>query len=276
MKNFKSFFGRYFLLFFLVLFAGAVILNACKKDDDDDEVIIPTTPELPPQDAFVMDFKSFNESQNNEKTIQNWGVAVTKIAVWNIALTVTLAVPVASYGAALSQKPVYQGEKTWLWSYDFNIGLKKYTAKLYGKLMGEEVEWKMYISGTLFNDFLWYEGKSRIDRTSGTWKFYHKPSDATQYLNIEWSRDITASTASIKYTVTSGELNGSSITYGKTLDLDYNAFYEIMNKIANNNVMIKWNILNKNGRIKDPAAFNDENWHCWSNTLHDVDCDPAK
>ena len=275
MKNYNLYFKRYFLIFLLAIFAGGIVLNSCKKDDDDDEVI-PTSPELPPQEAFVMDYSSF-QNNKKEKAIQNWGVAVTKISVWNLVLTVNLAVPIASYAAALSQQPVYQGEMTWLWSYDFKVGLIEYTAKLYGKLQDGEIEWKMYISkGNLFSDFLWYEGKSKLDKTGGNWKFYHKYSDPIQYLDIEWSRDITASTATIKYTQTSGENSGSYITYGKTLDLDYNAFYEILNKANNNNVKIKWNTLTKNGRIQDPGYFNNEEWHCWDKNLQDINCDPAK
>ena len=54
--------------------------------------------------------------------------------------------------------------------------------------------------------------------------------------------------------------------------LPYDAMYDIFNKGQNNLTEIKWNRTSKDGRVKDPAHFGDEDWHCWNHLLEDTTC----
>ena len=80
---------------------------------------------------------------------------------------------------------------------------------------------------------------------------------------------------SIKYTniVPNGEENGGYIFFELTSDEDYNAYCEIYKKSQNNTITVKWNRDSKEGRVKDPAHFGDEEWHCWDTNFEDIDCE---
>ncbi len=253
----------------LVLILLTVVFTSCNKNK--------VAPELPPQSAFVTDFSDFNDNAKNiaDTTMTNWGHSAINVGVWNVIISVGLAVPVASYVEAVKNHPAeYQGDNTWLWSYSFNAGTATFTAELYGVLKSETVEWEMYISKSgEYEHFLWYSGVSNLDNKHGTWTLYNKPSDPTELLGIEWNR-ATDSTGNIKYTniVPNGPENGGYIFYGNDNNSDLNAYYNIYNKGEDNLIQIEWSQTYQNGRVKDVKKFGDDLWHCWDETHYDVDC----
>jgi len=253
---------------FLTLILISLVFTSCKKNK--------VAPELPPQSAFVADFSDFTGSKAlTDSTMVNWTHSAGNVIVWNVIITVGLAVPVASYVEAVKNHTAeYQGDNTWLWSYSFNAGQNTFTAELYGVLKSETVEWEMYITKSgEYTHFLWYSGVSNLDRMHGTWTLYNKPSDPTELLGIEWNRS-TDSTGNIKYTniVPGGAENGGYIFYGNDSSSDLNAYYNIYNKGQDNLTQIEWSQPNQNGRVKDMNKFGDDAWHCWDETHHDIDC----
>lgn len=53
---------------------------------------------------------------------------------------------------------------------------------------------------------------------------------------------------------------------------EFNRFYDIFN-IENDNLLeINWNETDKNGRVKDPIKYGDDEWHCWDQDLQDSEC----
>ncbi len=245
-----------------------LVFTSCNKNK--------VAPELPPQSAFTADFSGFNYSKTvTDTTMVNWTHAALNVGIWNTIITVGLAVPVASYAEAVkNHEAEYQGDNTWLWTYSFKAGVNTFTAELYGVLKSETVEWEMYITKTgEYTRFLWYNGVSNLDLKHGTWTLYNKPSDPTKLLEIEWNRT-TDSTGNIKYTniVPGGAENGGYILYGNDSQNDLNAYYSIFNKGQDNLIRIEWSRAVHNGRVKDTKKFGDDLWHCWNETLHDIDC----
>lgn len=259
--------------------------------DDDESTTGPESepPDIPPVSAFLMDFSDFPSSAQGRwaalaraegaegaGTKHNWTQAAARVFVWNILITVGLAVPVASFVEAFNHEPALQTDGTWVWSYNFYVAQVLHLAELHGKLEDDVVTWKMYISKQdAYTDFLWYEGESNVATTEGTWTLNHDPDDPYPLVGILWHRNPAEETADIKYTniVPDGPENGGYIFYGITNEVDYDTFYDIYNKGQDNYTDIEWNRTTKDGRISDPAHYIDTDWHCWDTNLEDVECD---
>jgi len=272
----KNYIKKISLLLMLVAISSSIFLSSCKKKED-----IGTAPEVPPKGAFVMDYSTFQDNDKNlksEKWAGNVLVAATQVSVWSIILTVGLAVPVAAYVEALKHVPEHSAGTTWLWQYEVPVGWATYTAKLYGTKEADQVTWEMYLSKNgddNFQDFLWYEGYNNLTGTKGQWTLYKSNTDPTKYLQIDWTKNAEDTTGTIKYTniVPNGSENGGYITYGNAQEGEYNAYYHIYNKGLDNLTQIEWSTENKNGHIKNPNWFKDENWHCWGTDFSDIVCE---
>ncbi len=261
------------------LLAAVFALTSCKlKVADDGEA-----PTLPPVSSLVMSFGDFPSDPVVTRdvamsvivaTTSNYNYAATNVAVWDTVLKVGLAIPVASFVAAINQTPTKQSDGSWLWGYSFSVLGVPYTAKLYGKVVNATVEWDMYISQAGgFTNFHWYEGVSNIDGTQGSWTLMKDPDNAHAFLSIEWSRNKTAGTGDIQYTNvetgTTGE--GDYIHYGTTTDVTYNAYYDIFDASAADLIAIEWNRTTTAGRVKNLAHFGNEDWHYWDELHQDID-----
>lgn len=233
-------------------------------------------PVIPPQSTFVMDLSDFT-SPSLAKTAAkgNWLWAAGNVAVWNTAIVVTLAVPVAAFVESFNHSPELQGDGRWLWSYSFTVLGVTFTAKLYGALELDGVKWDMFISQQgLYTDFHWFTGKSDITATTGYWMLNHKPTEPTPFLQIDWTRDAAALSGDIKYTniIPDNAENGSYIYQAFNQPAPYTGLYNIYAKSSDNLVAIQWNLETRMGRISDAIHFGDDAWHCWDENLNDVDC----
>ena len=269
----------------VLLLIGLIVLSSCK----DNEISDPkeAAPEMPPVSSMKIDFTNFPNStgllKNNAglnyyetQTMENWGWASLNAVVWQTLVTAGMIVPVAAFTESFNHEAELQTDGTWLWRYEFTpvTGIK-HTASLIAELDFEEVKWEMYITKeNVYADFLWFSGQSDLLATEGTWNINFEPNNPTPWIGIEWHRNPVDGTADIKYTniVPGGAENGGYISYGKTNDLTYNAFYEIFNKGEDNMTSIKWNLTSHIGRVKDSKHFGDSDWHCWDEDLQDVVC----
>ncbi len=258
----------------LVVLLSSFLMTNCKRDKPGDQ------PELPPQAAFVMDMSTYGSAKDTSlKTsvsYRNWGTAFIEVGIWNILLTIGLAVPVASYSAAINTTPTYIGDGVWEWNYTYSDTVFKdtYTSSLKGEVKDGEVKWSMYISKAGgFQNFLWYTGVCDFDHTKGYWILNESPWLPGQLLRIDWNNNGTG-IYDIKYTnvkVGASE-NGGYIHYGITSNTPFNAYYEIFNKGANNTSTIEWNTTTKEGHITDPAVFGNTSYYCWNTLLRDTTC----
>ena len=260
------------------ILALIMLLSACTKDD---EATDKPAPQLPPQSSFVIDFENFKDADtSNYKsslTYQNWGWAATNVAVWNAALTITLAVPVAAFYESFNHTGVYDpGSNSWVWSYNFFAGGAIHLAQLKASLVPDGVKWEMYISkNNAYNEFLWYTGISATDNAGGTWQLNISPQEPSPFISIIWSRDVVNEFTEIKYinVIPGHDDNGSYIYYGIDNNLELNAFYDIFSESHNNLMNIRWSRELKLGQVKDGFHFGNNNWHCWDENLEDVVCE---
>lgn len=275
-------------LFVVVLASVSLALASCKLKEEEETGSAPT---LPAASSFVMAFDDFDSGATARDAAMsvivaatsNYNYAATHVAVWNLVLQVGLAVPVASFVEAFSHDPKKQSNGAWLWSYSFRVAGISHTAKLYGKVVNDTVEWDMYISQLGgYTDFHWYEGTSKIDGTQGTWTLMRDPDNAHEFISIAWNRNASTGTGDIKYTnvETGTDGFGDYIHYGTTTGgATYNAYYDIYDAIGDastpNLIEIEWNRTTTAGRVKNLAHFGNEDWQYWDATHQDVSAPTA-
>jgi hypothetical protein len=255
------------LLFILSLSTG--FFTGCKKDKGE-------PPVLPPQESMTIDFSNFISTKKSEALIpgqkgtanSNWEFAALTAGTWNLIINTTLAVPVAAFKTAVNQVPVYISTKNWQWSYTVTLPGGTYKARLTGLIGASNVQWKMYITGVstdVFAEFLWFEGTSKLDGTSGQWIIYQSAASPVAYLQIDWTKPGTT-IGTVEYTfIKAGDsFNTSFIQYGLNSNV-LNAYYTIhyFNGVKFSDVNIEWSTTTHNGHVKSLDYLGDSNWYCW-------------
>jgi hypothetical protein len=264
----------------LVLLSTAIIMNCSKKSTEPEE----NAPEIPSQSTFLIDFNAFpdtsppsprlNAPMSETQSHENWGWSAFNVLVWNTALTVTLAIPVAAFVQSFNNEPEFR-DGSWVWAYSFSVGGIQHSAELHATMVSEGVNWEMFISKQgVYQNFLWFSGFSNLPLTEGTWTLNKNPNEPVPFMGIEWHRNLQQSTADIKYTniVPGGAENGGYISYGSTTGGEYDRFYDIFNKGLDNHTDIEWDHTTKEGRVMDAHHFQDSQWHCWNGLLEDITC----
>lgn len=265
--------------FLSAIFVCVILLSlsvSCKKDKGD-------PPVLPPAESMSIDFSNFSSVKKSAEMLpsqkgtenSNWDFAATTATFWKLIITSTLAVPVTVFKAATNQTPVYLASKTWQWSYSVTILNTTYNARLTGQITSGNDQWKMYISSTgagAFPEFLWFEGTSAFDGTSGQWTLNQDPTITTSFLQIDWAKTSSV-VGNIKYTYLKNDaFRTSFIEYGVTTN-PLNAFYNIhyFNGVKFSDVNVEWNTTTHNGHVKSVDYLGDSNWYCWdSNKINTV------
>ena len=238
-------------------------------------------PELPPVESLVMDFSDFSTppagSKSSELSYVNFVYSYTTLSFWNASAVLVSALPVAAYTHALSLTPEYLGDHTWEWSFEFQHNSITYEATLTGmRLNNEEFSMEMVI-GPASNPeegVKWFDGVIRYDHTSADWTLYKEGSIAV--LEIAWNMDYETDEADLTYTYTEPdqEETGSYIMWEYRPGEAYDAAYTI--SMSAGMILIEWNVSTIEGRVKAPAYFEDEAWHCWdsfANGLVDMVCE---
>jgi hypothetical protein len=263
----------------IIVFFALYIGSGCKKDKGN-------PPVLPPVESMIIDFSNFESGKKSEpvinvtKGIENssWEFSALVAGFWNTILVLNLAVPVATFDRATDNAPAYLDNKTWQWSYDVPVTINQvsvtYKARLTGQITATEVIWKMYISKTgtgAFAEFVWYEGTSKLDGTSGKWIINHSSQYPEPMINIDWTKS-ASDIGTIKYTYVRTLNNtrvpdtfrNSYIEYGLT-SASLNAYYNIhyYTGVDFSDVNIEWNTTTHNGRVKSFGFFGDQDWNCW-------------
>jgi len=265
----------------LVLFLSVFVMHSCKKDKGD-------PPVLPPAESMTVDFSNFESGKKGDVSISitkgtqnsNWEFAASAAMLWKTIIYSTLAIPVFSFQKAIEQQnPVYLDDQTWQWSANATVLGKTYTARLTGQIAQSNVVWKMYISQDGiggFTDFVWFEGTSTLDGTSGQWKLYESPTTPLEIVRIDWTvtGDIIGS---VKYTFTKAgnAFANSYIEYGLTanaLNSYYTIYYFNSQFEQFFDMNVEWSSTLKNGRVKCLTFFGTSDWYCWDGNYLNVTC----
>ena len=260
-----------FLMTALVLFT----VTSCDKEP------VENRPDLPPVESLVMDFSAFNSPpgamKSSDQSHVNFVYSYTTISFWSASAVLVSAVPVAAYAHALTQTAEYLGENTWEWAFDFTWDNQDYVATLTAARINNEefsIEMVIALEAAPEDGTLWFDGVARYDHTSADWTLYK--DGTTAVLEIAWNKDFETEEADLTYTFTEPEQEetGSYIKWECRPEEAYDAAYTI--SMSTGMVNIEWNKLSIEGRVKSPAYFEDENWHCWdsyANGLVDIACE---
>lgn len=258
-------------LLFVALLSGIILNVSCKKET---ETVAEIAPEIPPLSTFAMDFSNFQSAGKTASDSTYWGLSAFEAGIWNYILYVNLAIPVASFKESFNHKAVYVSDtKEWLWTYTVQAANATYTAKLYAKVSGSDINWRMLLSQSgVYSDFEWYTGVSKTDQTSGTWSLNVGPQKKASYIDIAWSKNSTKS--EIKYTnvLAGDEGKGTYINYGLTPGTEFDAFYDIYYAKDGSTTNIIWNKANRNGKVKKPTLYGDSDYRCWGTDLANTVC----
>jgi len=265
----------------LILSLSVVVMHSCKKDKGD-------PPLLPPAESMTINFNNFESSKKGEAAVSipkgtensNWEFAAGAAMLWKSIIYSTLAIPVYSFQKAVEQKnPVYLEDQTWQWSSSASVLGNTYTARLTGQIAGTNVVWKMYISleGTGgYTDFVWFEGTSKLDGTSGQWILYESHSNPVEIVRIDWSV-AGDNIGTIKYTFTKAgsQFADSYIEYGLTanaLNSYYTIYYYNTQFEDFFDMNVEWSSTLKNGRVKCLKFYGTSDWYCWDGNHVNVTC----
>jgi hypothetical protein len=270
----KTLRGRAAVCLLLVLVVSLSTVAGCGSTSE--------APTIPPIETFVIPFEDFQNSGTGSLIAlaetgnqSSWNFAALAVGIWSTIITVGLAVPVAAFRASFHNIPLQQDDGSWVWSYSVNIGGSIYTAELHGQFITQGVHWDMNISKEgEYEDFLWYYGECDLPATEGFWILRQSPAVPTDLLRIDWSRNISAGTYTIRYTniVPDGPENGGYIDTRYTKGIPYDHIWDIYNKGQDNHTYIEWSIITGEGRVKDSKHFGDDNWHCWDSDRSNVTC----
>ncbi len=272
--NHRSTIGRTFAVALLAA------LSACSTDSTG-PVDPGTPPDLPPLTSMSGDFSFFGapsasqrqQPQRASLTSLNFTNAAIRVLAAQVATVVTLAVPVATFAATANNTPTFEDDDRWHWRFTAVQGGHTYTAHLSGAVQGTVVDWDMRITSPThappLNEFVWYGGQGRRDRTSGTWTFYDPatPASPTAVLRIDWTH-VSATEHGWEATALSGEASGdvfTSTVEGDDRLITYSddseqAFMEIY-----------WNASDGSGYLIAPH-YNGGAKACWDVNQQDVSC----
>lgn len=265
------------------LTAACLLAFGC-SDDGSVNPPVAQAPDLPPMSSFMIDFSDFQESAESPalpdelvdfQPGMNWFQSFVRASFWNTIIAANLAIPAAAFGESFKHEPVMLGDSSWQWSYSVTVLDTVYTCRLNGKLLDDEVLWNMYVTQVGgYTDYLWYSGNHDVEVTEGTWTVNCHPDDAGPFIGIVWHRNPVDGTGDIKYTyiVPGHSWNGRYISHGSTTDTGYDRFYHIYDNIEENLAEIEWNYSTKAGRVRDQVWYHDADWHCWNESLEDIDC----
>jgi len=279
------------LKLFLVLIVALSIFQSCQKEtlNEVDTANGLVAPDLPTADMYSMpldevseeNFNSEDEDTKNSATYKNVRHASGSLLFWHTAVNLNMAIPTSAFAAAFNHDPTNLGDGVFEWSYDHTtrpeLGSDTYNVSLIGKYINElnEVEWTMTVSKVGgFTDVVWYEGIVSRDSKTANFTLYHQPNNPEPYWSIDYQKFTAETDASLRYTniVPNGADNGKYIEYSTQSEERLNRAFDVF--LSDKNFLeIEWKATSKEGRVKHPTHFNDEEWHCWSASKEDMDCE---
>lgn len=262
------------------LIAALMFMTACEKNPTEADNKQP--PNLPPQSSMAMDLSDFNQAlpkgQADATTVgMNFITARLTVATINLGVAALLSVPTLTFAAAISQQPVLQSDGKFHWIFNVSDAGKTFQADLAGwiDVPANEAVFEMRITTTgvspALTNFLWYEGRAKIDNKTGYWEIYDalRPTSAIKVLRIDWQApDQSNATLELSAVEQGVPTFGDKVTYnvaGSSRSVIYK------DASANATITILWDALTKAGSITAPT-YNNGNKACWDSQLNDVTC----
>jgi hypothetical protein len=197
-------------------------LVACSSDDT---ATNPTegAPQLPPLSSMQMDLSFFSidvdvasaQAGSPSETLkanysgkENFIQAAVRTFYVQLVIYTSFEAPVHAFAAAIHSVPQPQPDGSWLWTFIFVEDGVDYGIFLYGKPVGNVVEWRMEVSSNNpdvpLDHFVWFDGESKQDDSGGFWNFYSPEAPGESFLRLDWS-NVPAGTHTLSITVLQGD-----------------------------------------------------------------------
>ena len=278
-------------IFALLLTVG--LFQSCAKEEplQEEPPANLKAPEIPPMAMFTMPTESFDETAVDTSefgsgggggpvSYYNWFHSAVNLVFWNAAIRLHMALPTAAFGAAVSQPAVYIGDLTFLWEYTYVAppaqGNQTYHVQLTGQFTPdlEDVLWTLTVSQEGgFTDFVWYTGISSTQQNEGMFTLNWNPDNPQSYLQLDYSGDNSTGEGTLRFTnvVTGSPDFGQYIEYRERPADPYDRAFDVQGD-PGYFLEIQWNEDAKDGRVRHPFNFGDDQWHCWDSNLMDVEC----
>jgi hypothetical protein len=240
-------------------------------------------PELPPAELLFMSYADYEEepgvSKGTAATYENFHHAFATLLFWhtNSSITLTMALPIAAYGYAIQQEAEYMGDNTWEWSYEIDWFGTDYIVTLTTERINNE-EFSILMDIALADlptlGLKWFDGVVRYDHTHATWTVYKEGTIAV--VDAELNMNYETDAGSLKYTYVEPDMEEteSYILYEYDPEAVWDASYTV--SLSAGMTEIEWDIVTKEGHVKDVVYFGDADWHCWDslvNGLVDKSCE---
>ncbi len=274
---------------FLAVTLSLTFMFSCEKDDPTTTNQEAIAPPLPPQESFVMPFTGFEsvdtpgvasnggiDIRSTPISFRNWFYAGTSVVAWSAIVVLNSAIPVAAFSASFNATPVRNDNGVWSWTAEYELGGNTFTSTLTGEFInnGEDTRWAMTISQDGgFTDVEWYTGVVSVDENRASWTLMYQPENPQPFLQIDYERDPVTDDGMIRYTniIPNDDGNGHYVEYREDMDGDYNRAYDVF-RGSDDFLEIQWNAPTREGRVRNPNHFGDNDWRCWDEDLRDTDC----
>ncbi|MBN2090887.1 hypothetical protein JW964_14835 [candidate division KSB1 bacterium] len=254
------------------------VLVSCSEKDP----VAPTeSPVLPPAESMKIDVSFFQKSglakTSEMATKNNFLNASLRVAFVNTAVVLTMSIPTAVFAAAASTPPVWNdNDKKFHWIYTVNYNQLTFKADLAGSLDSQagEAVWEMYITSNAtkptLDNFLWYEGRSKLGNKSGWWLIYDytKPTEKKSVFRLDWSIKDTESTVVFKNVLAGNEGENDVLTYWANATERKVTYFD---NSKQETAEVYWEIAKGTGYVLAPD-YNNGQKACWDENQNDVAC----
>lgn len=261
-----------------VLVLAHLALVSCK---DDPASSPPQQPALPPAASMTTDLSLFVPPSGPSKAFNpnlagaNFLNAAARVTFINAGVIVGLSAPVAVFAAAASQTPTQGADGKYHWQYTSTVKAITYTADLAGSVDGrtQESVWEMRITATALglNNFLWYDGRAKLNNSSGYWDFYDpaQPATSVKAVHLTWTyASNTDATLSFEIVKDGVPEKGDKLEYVVAGNLTTITFTDAS---PVQQVVISWDRITRAGYLIAPD-YNNGAKSCWDTNLDDVAC----
>lgn len=219
------------------------------------------------------DFSTFGSPGGGGAAGPHFNNAALRVFAAQVVTVVGLAVPVATFAAAANNTPTFESDGLWHWQFSAVDGGETFVAHLSGSVQGSDVVWNMAITAPNLDppleDFVWFGGRGRVDRTSGTWTFNDAsmPASSAGLLRIDWTH-----TSATNHGWEATTLGGDGVGDVFTADVDGNdRMLVYFDASESTTVEIYWNAADGSGYLIAPG-YNGGVQACWDSNQDDVAC----
>ncbi len=286
----------------LALLVAVMGVSACSNDTvapEDNGQITSDAPALPSLTTMQFDLSFFGADDIDVASVQkgspsdelmaasagrlNFINAVVRVLFVQLVVYDALEAPIGAFAAAIHSIPQAQEDGSYLWTFIFVEDGIDYGIFLYGKEVGNTVEWRMEVSSTDPNmpldHFVWFDGVAQQDDSGGYWQFYapdeNVPTVASigtvagtpgrESLRIDWDNSPVGNTLMITVNDAQSEDFGNTIEIFESPTMGY---LEVNDGEIHN---ITW-FADGTGSIMVPD-YNDGNEACWDTEQRDTACE---